>query len=222
MRVNTLTLATASAAVLTIGLASPALASPTLGDHQGLRIQGANRQFLPDEAAQYQALLQRRGDDDGDDGDRDGDRDGRDGRDDDDCGDDGCADGDSVSRHRHCGSFSSCRGLFGGGGFGGGGFGDGGGGPSGTGVEYGVSGAAAKRPQRMERERVAERPEMARPGRPVMRRQVARVPRRAAAAGFGGSQGTNLPLGIAGLSLILGGAGLLPLARRRIRTSGRA
>ncbi|WP_329253369.1 hypothetical protein OG417_10550 [Actinoallomurus sp. NBC_01490] len=40
--------------------------------------------------------------------------------------------------------------------------------------------------------------------------------------GFGGSQGTNVPLGVAGMSLLLGGAGLLPLARRRLQASARS
>jgi hypothetical protein len=211
MRVNTLTLATASAAALTFGLASPALASPMFGDYQGLRTQGAHSQLLPGEAAQ--ALLQRGGDDD-----------------DDDCGDgDGCGDGDSSSRHRHCGSSHSCRGFFHhrgplsgfGGGFGGG---EGGGG-GGDGVEWGESGhiAGARHARHMRARAAAPAPRMARPGRVVVhRRQVERVPSRAVPTGFGGSQGMNLPLGIAGLSLILGGAGLLPLARRRIRTSERS
>src|SRR5262245_32847910 len=108
MRVEALTLATAA---LTFGLASPALASPMLGDHQGMRTQ---------------ALLQRGGDDCDDDG--------------------GCGDGDSdsFSGHRHCGSFSSCRGMFGHGplsGFGGGGWGGGGGGGGGDRVEWGESGS---------------------------------------------------------------------------------
>lgn len=199
MRVKTLTLATAA---LTFGLASPALASATLGEHQGMRTQ---------------ALLQRGG------GDCDGGG--------------GCADGDSFSGHRHCGSAGSCGRLFGGGGpfggFGGGfggfggGFGGGGGG-GGDRVSYGESGrwcCAGKR-ARVPAPRVAvprRRPMLARPGRVVVhRRQVMRVPRRAVPTGFGGSQGMNLPLGIAGMSLILGGAGLLPLARRRIRTSERS
>jgi hypothetical protein len=40
--------------------------------------------------------------------------------------------------------------------------------------------------------------------------------------GFGGSQGMNAPLGLAGLSLLVGGAGLLPLARRRLQASARS
>jgi hypothetical protein len=195
MRVKTLTLATAA---LTFGLAAPALASPTLGEYQGMRTQ---------------ASLQRGG------GDCDGDG--------------GCADSDSFSGHRHCGSFGSCGHLFGhgplsgfGGGFGGGGFGGGGGGDR---VAWDTSGGwccAAKHarvPARVAPPPPALRRPLARPGRVIVhRRQVMRVPRRAVPTGFGGSQGMNLPLGIAGMSLILGGAGLLPLARRRIRTSERS
>lgn len=193
MRVKTLTLATAA---LSFGLAAPALASSTL-DSQGLRSQ---------------VLLQRGGDDCGDGG--------------------GCGDSDSFSSHRHCGSGAGCGRLFGGGpfsaggfgGFGGGGFGGGGfgGGGGGDRVEYGESGhfcCAAKHAR--VHARVAA-PRMARPGVVMHRRQVVRVPVRAVPTGFGGSQGMNLPLGIAGLSLVLGGAGLLPLARRRIRASERS
>ncbi|MCO6008709.1 LPXTG cell wall anchor domain-containing protein [Actinoallomurus purpureus] len=53
-----------------------------------------------------------------------------------------------------------------------------------------------------------------------MRRQVGVVPSGAVRAGFGGSQGSSVPLGVAGLSLILGGTGLL--ARRRIRAGARS
>ncbi|MEV0408645.1 LPXTG cell wall anchor domain-containing protein [Actinoallomurus sp. NPDC050550] len=53
-----------------------------------------------------------------------------------------------------------------------------------------------------------------------MRAQVRAVPSGAVHAGFGGGQGANVPLGVAGLSLILGGTGLL--ARRRIRTGARS
>lgn len=194
MRVKTLTLATAA---LTFGLASPALASPALGDHQGMRTQ---------------ALPQRGG------GDCDGDG--------------GCGDSDSFSSHRHCGGAGSCGRLFGGGplssfgggfgGFGGGGWGGGGGG--GDRVEWGESGCCAAKPARVHaRVAIPHRRMLARPGRVIVhRRQVMRVPSRAVPTGFGGSQGMNLPLGIAGMSLILGGAGLLPLARRRIRTSERS
>ncbi|GAA4638602.1 hypothetical protein GCM10023196_097010 [Actinoallomurus vinaceus] len=62
------------------------------------------------------------------------------------------------------------------------------------------------------------KPEHARPMH--MRAQVGRVPSGAVHAGFGGGQGSNVPLGVAGLSLILGGTGLL--ARRRIRTGARS
>jgi hypothetical protein len=48
------------------------------------------------------------------------------------------------------------------------------------------------------------------------------VPMGAVRSGFGGAQGMNAPLGLAGLSLLLGGAGLLPLARRRLQASARS
>lgn len=214
MRVDILTLATASAAALTIGLASPAFASPAFGDYQGLRAQGASSTLQPGETAQ--ALLQRRG---GGGGDGDG-------------------DSFSASRHRSCGSFSGCRGLlghrggiFGGGVFGGaGGWGGGGGGGCCGGdrvswEESGAAGAPSRPSVPQARPRAAAVPPPAvvqRRRMIVQRRQVVRVPRRAVPTGFGGSQGSNLPLGIAGLSLILGGVGLLPLARRRTRASERA
>ncbi|GAA4603687.1 hypothetical protein GCM10023195_12260 [Actinoallomurus liliacearum] len=50
--------------------------------------------------------------------------------------------------------------------------------------------------------------------------QVSAVPRGAVPTGFGGSQGASVPIGVAGLTLILGGAGLI--ARRRIRTGARS
>ncbi|MFB9837424.1 hypothetical protein [Actinoallomurus acaciae] len=48
------------------------------------------------------------------------------------------------------------------------------------------------------------------------------IPTGAVRTGFGGTQGTNVPLGVAGMSLLLGGAGLLPLARRRLQASARS
>jgi hypothetical protein len=48
------------------------------------------------------------------------------------------------------------------------------------------------------------------------------VPMGAVRSGFGGTQGMNAPLGLAGLSLLVGGAGLLPLARRRLQASARS
>jgi hypothetical protein len=55
---------------------------------------------------------------------------------------------------------------------------------------------------------------------PAPRRRY--VPMGAVRGGFGGTQGMNAPLGLAGLSLLVGGAGLLPLARRRLRASARS
>jgi hypothetical protein len=48
------------------------------------------------------------------------------------------------------------------------------------------------------------------------------VPTGAVRSGFGGTQGLNAPLGLAGLSLLIGGAGLLPVARRRLQASARS
>jgi LPXTG-motif cell wall-anchored protein len=56
----------------------------------------------------------------------------------------------------------------------------------------------------------------------VVHHEVAAVPHGAVRTGFGGGQESNAPLGIAGLSLMVGGAGLLPLVRRRVRASGRS
>jgi hypothetical protein len=55
---------------------------------------------------------------------------------------------------------------------------------------------------------------------PAPRRRM--VPMGAVRGGFGGGQEMNAPLGLAGLSLLLGGAGLLPLARRRLQASARS
>ncbi|HEY0541973.1 MAG TPA: hypothetical protein VGD53_26635 [Actinoallomurus sp.] len=48
------------------------------------------------------------------------------------------------------------------------------------------------------------------------------VPMGAVRSGFGGTQGLNAPLGLAGLSLLIGGAGLLPVARRRLQARARS
>jgi hypothetical protein len=64
------------------------------------------------------------------------------------------------------------------------------------------------------------RPAPAPPAAPAPRRHY--VPMGAVRTGFGGTQGTNVPLGVAGMSLLLGGAGLLPLARRRLQASARS
>jgi hypothetical protein len=74
----------------------------------------------------------------------------------------------------------------------------------------------------MEHEKHVKVTHRAAEGGVVVHRGVAAVPRGAVRAGFGGSQGSSAPLGIAGLSLLIGGAGLVPLARRRMQASGRS
>jgi hypothetical protein len=220
MRVKTLTLTTASAAALTIGLASPALAmAPAASDlgaanHQAWLHQGAQHRGSLLAGAHHQVTLPR------DDGDDEGD------------GGGGGGEADIGSQHNvnrgprglcgvggHIGGLAQGCGEESGDGGGdddddGGGHGDhaeeessnccGGGGGGGGGGEKHV------RIERGARERV------------VVHREVQAVPRGAVRAGFGGSQGSNAPLGMAGLSLMLGGAGLLPLARRRMQASGRS
>jgi hypothetical protein len=218
MRVKTLTLTTASAAALTIGLASPALAmAPAASDlgaahHQAWLHQGAQHRGSLLAGAHHQVTLPRDGDDDE--------------------GDDGGGGGGEADIGSQQNTNRGPRGLCGVGGHIGGlaqgcgeesgggddegdddGHGDhgeeetsnccGGGGGGGGGEKH-------VRIERGARERV------------VVHREVRAVPRGAAPTGFGGSQGSNAPLGIAGLSLMLGGAGLLPLARRRMQASGRS
>jgi hypothetical protein len=200
MRVDTLTLTTASAAALTIGLASPALGASNTDVQAGLHQRAQHVAVYPGAHALTPEhglnLVRRDGDDDGDDDDDDGD-----GR-----GDDGDFDHQRF-RHRHKGIAPF---AFGDEGCDGGSCGDGehfsgeeGGGCCGGGGGFGreVVKRTRTRSARM-------------PG------QVAAVPSGAVRTGFGGTQGSGVPLGVAGLTLILGGAGLL--ARRRIRTGARS
>lgn len=217
MRVDIMTLTTASAAALTIGLASPAFGAgaPVSALRAGIG------HLAPAQAAAHQIVLARDGDGDGDggrDGDVRGDVDQRGG------------DGDISGgiRRRHCGSPGCFHGfhhgllggpfVFGGagcgigcgGGWGGGGWG-GGGDRTAIAEEEGEGGGGG-----------GQRPTHRRPSMPMhMRHQVSVVPSHAVPTGFGGSQGSKVPLGLAGLSLLLGGAGLL-VARRRLRTSARS
>jgi hypothetical protein len=209
MRVKTLTLTTASAAALTIGLASPALAlAPTAGigavhNQTGF---GAHHQGALHDGLHHLVALPK-GDDDDDDGDDGG----------------GDAEIGGVHRSRH---FGGPRGLCGIGGHIGGlanGCGeeaadddDDDEGPGGG--DYGsqssracCSGGAARR---VTVTRQAPAPA------PAPRRHM--VPMGAVRTGFGGSQGMNAPLGLAGLTLLASGAGLVPLARRRLRASARS
>lgn len=216
MRVDIMTLTTASAAALTIGLASPAFGAGAPAS----ALRAGIGHLAPAQAAAHQVGLARDGDGGGDgDGGRDGDV----------HGDLDQRGGDIGGgfRHRHCGSPSCFHGfhhgllggpfVFGGAGCGigcGGGFGGGfGGGGDRTAIaeeEAGGGGVAGRRPMRR------------RPSVPMrVRHQVSVVPSHAVPTGFGGSQGSKVPLGLAGLSLLLGGAGLL-VARRRLRTSARS
>lgn len=217
MRVDIVTLTTASAAALTIGLASPAFGAgaPASAPRAGVG------HIAPAQVSTHQLLLARDGDGDGD-GDTGGDIDQRG------CGGDFCG----GFRHRHCGS-PACfhgfhhgllgRGILGHGGpfvFGGAGCGIGCGGWGGGGGGN-VSGAVANE-SGFEAPPPARKPMRRRPAAPMrMPRQVTVVPSRAVPTGFGGSQGSKVPLGLAGLSLLLGGAGLL-VARRRLRTGARS
>jgi hypothetical protein len=213
MRVETLTLTTASAAALTIGLASPALGASHTGAHAALhhRVQhvavhtGARQALIPE--GSHKLALVRRGGDGGGDGDGDGDRDGdlRQHH----CDGDFC--GGFRHRHRHCSGLHCGIGPFA--------FGD-----SGCEGEHCGDGdrVAADESEGgccSEEEEKAKK-EHARPMPMRMRPQVRAVPSGAVRSGFGGGQGMSVPLGVAGLSLILGGTGLI--ARRRIRTGARS
>jgi hypothetical protein len=209
MRVKTLTLTTASAAALTIGLASPALGlAPAVGDLGAAHNQtllGAHHQGALHSGVHHQVMLPR--DDDDDEGDGGG-------------GDDG---GEAESGHRThhhrglCGVGGSIGGLAQGCGEEGGEDDDeGGGGDHGSEETSNCCGGGGGHHEKHIRVTHSA------PQRVVVHREVQAVPRGAVPTGFGGSQGSSAPLGLAGLSLMLGGAGLLPLARRRMRASGRA
>jgi hypothetical protein len=210
MRVKTLTLTTASAAALTIGLASPAFALATAAGELGAVHQqagfGVQHQAALHSGLHHMVALPKGDDDDGDD---DGD------------GDGGGGSSESSGSHRH---FGGPRGLCGvGGHIGGlaqgcgeeengdddddeGGQGDHGSESSNACCEHG----GHVRVSRPAPAAVA----------PAPRHHM--VPMGAVHSGFGGTQGMNAPLGLAGLSLLVGGAGLLPLARRRLQASARS
>ncbi len=206
MRVKTLTLTTASAAALTIGLASPALAMApaAAGAHYQTSFGSQHQAAL---TAAHQVMLPV-GDDDDDEEGGGGD-------------DGGSADIGGSHRSRH---FGSPHGLCGVGGHIGGlaqGCGEEngddddegqGGGDYGHEDNSACCGGHAEKHVRVTRTAP----------RVVVHREVQAVPHGAVRTGFGGGQESNAPLGIAGLSLMLGGAGLLPLARRRMRASGRS
>jgi hypothetical protein len=207
MRVKTLTLTTASAAALTIGLASPALALATTAGIGAVHNQtgfGAQHQGALHDGLHHMVALPKDDDDDGDDG-----------------GDDGGGDAEIGGSHRSR-HFSGPRGLCGVGGHIGGlahGCGeeagddddDEGGGAGDFGAED--SSACCQR---------GERVSVSRPAAPAPAPRRHMVPMGAVHGGFGGSQGMNAPLGLAGLSLLVGGVGLLPLARRRFQASARS
>jgi hypothetical protein len=203
MRVKTLTLTTASAAALTIGFASPAFAlATTAGGLGAAHYQTAHRQGTLHNGVHHQVMLPRDDDDDEGDG-----------------GGDGGGEAEIGGSHhsRHTG-----RGLCGVGGHIGGlsqGCGEesgdddddeGGGGEGGS--EHTSSCCAHEEHARGH----------AAPSRVIVHRQVQMVPSGAVRSGFGGSQEPSAALGIAGLSLLLGGAGLVPLARRRRQASARS
>lgn len=207
MRVKTLTLTTASAAALTIGLASPALALASTADMLGAVHNqtgfGAHHQGVLHNGM-HQVALPKGDDDDDDEGDGGG-------------GDD--AEIGGIHRSHHTGP----RGLCGVGGHIGGlahGCGEEAGddddddeGPGGG--DYGSEHTSACCAAGHEHVRVV------RPAAPAPAPRHY-VPMGAVRTGFGGTQGTNVPLGVAGMSLLLGGAGLLPLARRRLQASARS
>jgi hypothetical protein len=205
-----MTLTTASAAALTIGLASPALALATSADvlgavhnqtgfgahHQGVLHNGVHQVALP------------KGDDD----------------DDDEGDDDGGGGGDAeIGGSHHSRHHSGPRGLCGVGGHIGG-FAHGCGEESGDDDDDDEGGQGDHASEHSSaccqgggaRHVRVERPAAA----PAPVHHM--VPMGAVRSGFGGSQGLNAPLGLAGLSLLIGGAGLLPVARRRLQASARS
>jgi hypothetical protein len=203
-----MTLTTASAAALTIGLASPALAMASAAGNLGAAHYQAfetHHQTVANTGAQFRVLP--KGDDDDDDGDDDG------------GGGGGSADIGSHGGSRHHGGLCGIGGHVGGlahgcGEEGGEDDDDDGHGGDFASEDNGCCGGGAHRVKHVTVHQMAPRV--------IHRREVTVVPRGAVRTGFGGSQGMNAPLGVAGLSLMLGGAGLLPLARRRTRASGRS
>jgi hypothetical protein len=205
MRVKTLTLTTASAAALTIGLASPALALGTTAGAVHKTGFGAQHQGALHDGLHHMVALPKGDDDDDDDGDGGG---------------GGDAEIGGFHRTHHgprglCGVGGRIGGLANGCGEENGDDDDDEGGPGGggdfasehsTACCQGGGGVAHVR--------------VSRPAAPVVVHRY--MPSGPVRTGFGGSQGMNLPLGVAGLSLLAGGAGLVPLARRRLRASARS
>jgi hypothetical protein len=193
MRVELLTLTTASAAALTIGLASPALGAAFQTDtHAGLHHWAKQVTVHPGTLV--------RGDDDDGDGDGDG------------GGDDSGGDVEQHRggfRHRHHHGIAPF--AFGDEGCDGESCGDGDHGGGEESEENCCAGGGQKEKEKEVEKKVK--------GRVVRMGQVGAVPRGGVPTGFGGSREMSLPMGVAGLSLILGGTGLL--ARRRIRTGAR-
>ena len=205
MRVKTLTLTTASAAALTIGLASPALALATTAGELGAVHQtgfGVHHQGVLHNGM-HQVALPKGDDDDDDEGDGGG-------------GDDAEIGGIHRTNHRGprglCGVGGHIGGLAQGCGEENGDDDDDEGGHGGG--DFASEHSSACCQQEHEHVRVS-RPAAA----PAPRHYV---PMGAVRSGFGGTQGMNAPLGLAGLSLLVGGAGLLPLARRRLQASARS
>ncbi len=202
MRVKTLTLTTASAAALTIGLASPALAlATTVGGIGAVHNQttfGAHQQGALHDGLHHLVALPN-GDDDDDD-------------------DDDSADIGGSHRSRH---FGGGRGLCGVGGHIGG-LAQGCGEESGDDDDDDAPGDSASE----SRECCEHGGGHVRVSRPVAAPPPAMphfaAPSGAVHGGFGGSRGMSLPLGLAGLSLLTGGAALVPLARRRHQASARS
>ena len=200
-----MTLTTASAAALTIGLASPALALATtaggLGAVHNQTGFGAHHQGAVHNGIHHQVALPR--DDDDDDEGEGGD-------------DGGDAEISGVHRSHHSGGR---HGLCGVGGHIGGlahGCGEEGDDDDDDGDGHGGGDYASEDNSACcEHGHVKVSHPAPAPRRPY-------VPRGAVRSGFGGTQGMNAPLGLAGLSLLVGGAGLLPLARRRLQASARS
>jgi hypothetical protein len=200
-----MTLTTASAAALTIGLASPALALATTAGEFGAVHQatgfGAHHQGVAHNGV-HQVALPKGDDDDDDEGD-----------DDDDGGDDAAIGGSHRSHHGRgglCGVGGHIGGLAQGCGEESGDDDDDDDGHGGDSASERTSACCGHEHVRVSRPA---------PAPPAPRHYV---PMGAVRSGFGGAQGMNAPLGLAGLSLLLGGAGLLPLARRRLQASARS
>jgi hypothetical protein len=199
-----MTLTTASAAALTIGLASPALALATTAGELGAVHQtgfGVHHQGVLHNGM-HQVALPKGDDDDDDEGDDDG-------------GGDAEIGGSHRSHHRGglCGVGGHIGGLAHGCGEENGDDDDDDDGGNGGGDYASEHSSACCQHERVRVSRPAPAPAAA---------PRHYVPMGAVRSGFGGSQGMNAPLGLAGLSLLVGGAGLVPLARRRLQASARS